>query len=380
MKRRMTILLVGDDATTAGFVRDQLRKVEVMVFDCRIVPTLSEAATLVDASRAGRELGRHGEEIDAVLIDLDVEGSKGLGAFEAIRDHAVDLAIVLMTGFFDWRTGWDAIGLGAQDYVVKGRFAGESLARTLVAAVERKRLERTRNEMLAAIGHEFRSRTFSILAYAAMMVDPGFRPDDDGWRTEFGSAVQQAAEGIVARIDEIHELTQLSHGALELKTEDFPIAHVIADVDPIVGAWASDGNVKLVWDVPRDLPPAQADAARTRQILLNLVSNAIKLSPPGETVTVAVKGGPYSLEISVSDHGPGFAEEDALYIFEPFHRMAETIDAVSGVSLALTKRLVEAQKGRIWLRTEPGRGATFTVALPVGGKPPRPERRASPPR
>jgi signal transduction histidine kinase len=244
---------------------------------------------------------------------------------------------------------------------------------------------RARSDFFAALSHDFRTPLFVIMGHAELLLDPD-PPEDPGWREEFGRTVLEAAQHLLRRVDELLELARLESGTVELELQPLRLGDVGGGLRRMIMALAEASDLRVEIRVAKDLPAVWADPARLHEILLNLVSNAIKYTPAGGRVRVSAAARPGSVGVSVSDTGVGIPVEAQSRIFEPFYRVkgtkAQRGQSSTGLGLAITKRLVEAHGGEIGLTSTPGAGSTFTFTLlavdgraaPAGG-----EREAVPP-
>ena len=153
---------------------------------------------------------------------------------------------------------------------------------------------------------------------------------------------------------------------MELELSRFPLAPLLESGLVMVRERASRNGVQLGLDVGKEVGEIEADERKVKQMLFNLLSNAVKFTPPGGRVDVAARNGREEVEITVRDTGAGIAAEDQGRIFEAFRQARPGKDhgEGTGLGLALTRRLVELHGGRIGVESVPGRGSTFTVALP----------------
>ena len=233
---------------------------------------------------------------------------------------------------------------------------------------EVRRLLRERTEFFAGLSHELRTPLAIILSQSQMLRDPTFRKTRDALE-ELGCTIGDSAEQLLGLVNEILELARAELGGIELNLEELKVDDMLRHLRGTVGGLASAADLKLtVAPAPQRLPRVRADRERLRQILLNLVDNAVKYTPPGGTVEVAAHSRNGDVSISVRDSGVGIPDEIGESIFEPFFRVPGTKpqrgQASSGLGLALTKRLVEAHGGALWYESEAGRGTTFTLTLP----------------
>jgi two-component system sensor histidine kinase KdpD len=137
-------------------------------------------------------------------------------------------------------------------------------------------------------------------------------------------------------------------------------------IEKLKGQWVSH---QFLMDIPRDLPPVEADPVRVERILYNLLENAVKYSPEESEIKVFARAEKRLVVTGVADKGIGISPEDRTRIFELFERL-EKLSRTQGLGLGLVvcKRLVEAQGGQIWVESEPGKGSTFYFTLPMNKK------------
>jgi signal transduction histidine kinase len=244
---------------------------------------------------------------------------------------------------------------------------------TLESRVEQRtqevqRLLRERTEFFAGLSHELRTPLAVILNQSQMLRDPTFRKTRSALE-DLGYTIGDSAEQLLTVVNEILELARAELGGVELNVEELNLAEMLRHVRGTVAGLASSADLNLKVEAPVRLPPVRADRERLRQILLNLVDNAVKYTPPGGTIEVGAGRRNGEVTVSVRDSGVGIPADVGARIFEPFFRVpgtkAQRGQASTGLGLALTKRLVEAHGGEIWFTSEPDVGTTFNVSLPA---------------
>jgi signal transduction histidine kinase len=180
------------------------------------------------------------------------------------------------------------------------------------------------------------------------------------------------AEAMTEIVDNLLELSRWQSNRLALRAEPLDVRPIISRV--IERSAKKSAKHQLVADIAEGLPPVVGDPVRVAHILDNLVGNAVKYSPDGGEVVISARKEANDVVISVRDQGIGISPSDLKKLFEPFQRLetAASDSAIIGVGLGLVvcKRLVEAQGGRIWVESGPGKGSTFRFTLPVGKKRP----------
>lgn len=227
------------------------------------------------------------------------------------------------------------------------------------------RLLRERTELFASLSHELRTPIAIILSEARMRRDPTYRRR--GGQAAAWTAVEASAGQLLAHVNAILELARAESGRLEVHPADVAVHEALAPVWPDIERLTEAGGIGLDVDVPDDLPTVRVDVARLHQVLLNLVDNAVKYTAPGGRVGVSAARRNGHVDLSISDTGIGIPHDVGDQVFEPFYRVEEARTHAgqpsTGLGLALAKRLVEAQDGRISYVTEPGCGSTFTITL-----------------
>jgi signal transduction histidine kinase len=243
---------------------------------------------------------------------------------------------------------------------------------------EVRRLLRERTEFFAGLSHELRTPLAIILNQSLMLRDPTFRKTRTALEG-LGLTIGDSAEQLLSLVNEILELARSELGGIELELEDVHLGDVLRQFGGTVEGLASSAGLELRIDPPKRLPHVRADKERLRQILLNLVDNAVKYTPAGGTIELDASAHNGGVTLAVRDSGVGIPSDVGEKIFDPFFRVpgtkAQRGQASSGLGLALTKRLVEAHGGEIWFTSEPDVGTTFNVTLPAAAR--KPKRKAA---
>jgi signal transduction histidine kinase len=181
--------------------------------------------------------------------------------------------------------------------------------------------------------------------------------------------LKDAAGQLLDFVNDILEISKADAGRIELNVEEVRVGSVLRGLRPAIDQLAASGDLSAAVKVPRGLPAVRADVARLRQVVLDLVDNAVKYTPAGGAVRVTAAAVGSSVEILVTDTGVGIPSDEAGRLFEPFYRVKGTRtqkgQPSSGLGLALVQRLVEAQGGTVRFDSTPGAGTTFVVALPA---------------
>jgi len=253
---------------------------------------------------------------------------------------------------------------------------------------EVQRLLRERTEFFASLSHELRTPIALIISHAEMLLDPDF-PKRGRSLEERGQVMLDSGKQLLEVVNDILDLARLEAGSIRVEVADVLMQQIFQGTQSIIRGLASAAEVKLTIDVPSDLPAVRADAPRLREVILNLVDNAVKYTPRGGAVTITASADPERVWFAVADTGVGIPSEAAEHVFEPFFRATgpktQRGEYSTGLGLALSKKLIEAQSGTIGFENGPEKGTVFTVSLPRGSgkrvkgppvaKPPAPARR-----
>jgi two-component system, NtrC family, sensor kinase len=225
---------------------------------------------------------------------------------------------------------------------------------------------RHKSAFLASMSHELRTPLNAILGYSELVRDGIYGEVPARVRDVLGR-VDRSGRHLLGLINDVLDLSKIEAGQLTLSLGDYSLRDVIQSVSAAVEPPAGAKGLRLVVDVPADLPAARGDERRVTQVLLNLAANAVKFTEAGE-VRLSARVADGAFVVAVSDTGPGIAESDQGRIFEEFQQAAGAGAAAkggTGLGLAIARRIVEMHGGGLAVESDPGRGATFTVTLPV---------------
>jgi Na+/proline symporter/nitrogen-specific signal transduction histidine kinase len=247
----------------------------------------------------------------------------------------------------------------------------ESVTAELRAANERlKELDRMKDEFLSAVAHELRTPLASIRAVSELLF--GDRDIAEDQRTRFVGVIIRETERLTRLINQVLDLAKVESGTAAWHMSRVDMKELIEEVGASLGPLLHERRMHLAAWLPDAVPLIIADRDRMLQVVVNLVSNAIKVCEPGRgRVAIALSVGPDMLRVEVTDNGPGVAVEDQGMIFEKFMQVDDASGAKrpgSGLGLAICRHIVQHHGGSIWVESEPGCGATFGFTVPRGGE------------
>ena len=230
---------------------------------------------------------------------------------------------------------------------------------------------RLKSEFLANMSHELRTPLNAIIGFGELLRD-GVVPAGSPEVGEFLNDIVQSGWQLLALINDVLDLAKVEAGKLEFHPEKVDLRIIFGDIVHLQRAGAKAHQVSLAVEVDAKLAEVQVDPTRLTQIVNNYLSNALKFTPEGGTILLRAKpAGQRSFRIEVEDNGIGIAEEDVGRLFVEFQQLeagAAKKFAGTGLGLALTRRLVEAQGGSVGVRSTLGKGSTFFAVLPLVAK------------
>ncbi len=274
----------------------------------------------------------------------------------------------------DYRAIWTALAVFSSIFlagVFHIRQLGKQRKALLAARAEAEAANRSKDQFLANMSHELRTPLHAILGYADLVRGGSLAEPS---RIEALATIASSGRHLLSLINDLLDLSRIRSGHLELHTAPVQLAALFEEIAAMVRIEAHRKGLNFFLEAPADLPEAvEADGKRLRQILLNLLGNAIKFTDAGG-VTLGVQCTPagdekVELRVSVRDTGVGIAAKDAGRIFAPFEQAADgqKQESGAGLGLAITRELARLMDGDVEVDSEPGKGSQFrfTVTLPV---------------
>ena len=244
--------------------------------------------------------------------------------------------------------------------------SGIGIAVTMQDITYLRQVDRLKNEFVSTVSHDLRSPLTAILGYVDLLDRVG--PLNDQQR-EFIHRVKISVESITSLVNDLLDLGRIEAG-FDSQNELVPMEGILRYSLELVAVQISEKHLNLHLDLPVDMPPIHGNPIRLRQMLDNLIGNAIKYTPEGGEITIAMEVQGEQEILRISDNGPGVPPADQPHIFEKFYRASNVPKGVggSGLGLAIVKSIVDSHQGRIWVESLLGQGSTFTVVLPISQK------------
>ena len=233
-----------------------------------------------------------------------------------------------------------------------------------------RRTDELRRAVLSSVSHDLRTPLASIKASAGSLLADGLEWTDED-RRGFLLAIDRESDRLNRLVGNLLDMSRIEGGALRPRADWYDLGELAREVIARLRYPLRDREILL--DSPDGLPPVEMDYLMIDQVLTNLIENAARYSPAGTPITVRIRGARDLIRACIIDRGPGIPVADQSRVFEKFARLeSEGLGSGSGLGLAVSKGLVEAHGGQIWVEETPGGGATFCFALPAKAPPPPP--------
>lgn len=322
---------------------------------------------------------------DVIVTDIYMPNCNGLELAALLRqdDRLADTPILFLSSESDIHRQMAALDLGGDDFLSKP-VSIDVLVTAVTARAKRARmLKRIRNELtlakadaesasaaksafLANMSHELRTPLNGIIGYAQLLrLDLARHPNAE--TREFPAAILRSGEHLLDIFNEILDLSRIEGGHLDLVPEDVDLVAVVTDCVEAVLPLIRQQNIEVAVDIPA-ATKLWVDRKRLRQIVLNLVSNAVKYNRKGGRVDVSARRQDGSWRVSVKDTGLGIDADSLGKLFLPFSRLHTAQNSIegTGIGLVIVKRLAEAMGGEVGAQSEEGVGSEFWFVLPAG--------------
>jgi len=238
-----------------------------------------------------------------------------------------------------------------------------TMAAQAAVAIENARLFE-QSDLISEVVHELRTPVTSIVGYAQMLKLPDI-PDQS--KQQFAEIIRREAARLGNMVNDFLEWARLESGRVRLAKERVDMRAVAEETILVMRPQADQRDITMSLQTPDEIPVIAGDSKRLKQVLLNLVSNAVKYNCDGGRVGVGIAVSAEMLRVSVSDTGPGIAAEDLPHIFQRFYRVAGTEEQVKGTGLGLciAKQIIEMHGGEMDVESQLGVGTTFSFTLPI---------------
>jgi signal transduction histidine kinase len=382
------VLLIEDNPDDACLLREALDEAKERI-------QLVHVGQLEDAAKLFGQ-----ESFQIILLDLSLPDSQGIETLVRVQSQAPSVPIVVLTGLDNDDIALQAVRAGAQDYLVKGEIDARNLLRAIRYASERKqayeemarlaadltRANKAKDEFLNVMSHELRTPLSIVLGYSTMLREEQLGPLTEG-QEQGMSVIQRNSKELLTMIDSMMSAAKIESGSMILEEESVSPVELLADMK-LTYDLPTHQKINLEWNVSGMLPLLWTDPRKLRQILTNLINNAIKFTDEGRIVISAEENvvcgdgcDRRCIDFSVSDNGIGIPLEECDNIFNRFYQVdSSATRSFEGVGLGLyiVKAFTEMLNGRVSVSSQVGKGSTFTVQIPCNSSHCHLESAASP--
>jgi two-component system, OmpR family, phosphate regulon sensor histidine kinase PhoR len=292
--------------------------------------------------------------------------SKDLTFIEVVRDYECDALMRKCIETGDQQS--EVIRMHQNNSLLQVTVIRDNDARHYIVVMkdltERQRLEDIRRDLISNISHEFRTPIASIKLLSETLIDGAGK--DTRKSQEFLKKIATEADKLTHMTDELRELAAVEKGGSVLHKGATDIGCMIKHVAERLDAQARAGGLKLETIAEADLPRPVIDGSRVESVLMNLVHNSIKFTDPGGKIVIKAVMDGDNMQVSVSDTGRGIASADLPRVFERFYKVDRSrVGEGSGLGLSISKHIITAHGGRIWVESEERKGSIFYFTLPL---------------
>lgn len=309
---------------------------------------------------------------DLVVSDVMMPVMDGFELIKKIRADK-DLAetpIILVSARAGQESAITGIDSGADDYLAKPFSARELMARVhqhVMMYNLRKETAQMKDHFLASITHELRSPLTAIMGFITLMHDGDVGPVTEDQKESL-SMVLANTEHLLSLINELLDLAKIESGKVEFKLEKVDLNKLADEVKHTMQPLLAGKNIKINFEIHSQMPGIFVDGLRLKQVLYNYINNAIKFSYADGKIAVRLTVTDHQLMIEVEDYGTGIREEDMAKLFREFQQLKtdpHQKESGTGLGLYITKRIVEAQGGKVGVKSQLGKGSTFSAVIPI---------------
>jgi K+-sensing histidine kinase KdpD/CheY-like chemotaxis protein len=227
-----------------------------------------------------------------------------------------------------------------------------------------RELDSLRTELLANVSHELRTPLAAIKGFASSLLQPDISFDDET-RLSFIQTIDSEADRLSHMIDDLLLMSRIEAGVFKANKEPYQIKEIIDTIKDRLYSIAIKHNLRII--VPENIPPVLVDGHRIGEVFTNLVENAVKYSPEASEIRIEIELHENEIIANVKDNGVGIPEEYQPMVFDRFNQLASKNGhrKGSGLGLCICRGIVESHGGKIWVKSEPGKGATFSFSIPI---------------
>lgn len=362
-------VLIAEDSDSDAYILETL--LETPILDKKY--TVKRACSLAQARKAFEA-----DTFDILLLDLGLPDCVGLKTFDKAKEY-IDCPIIVLSGMKDEELAFKAVKKGAQDYLRKDELNNKDLERSICYSIERHTLisqleaakavaekaNQAKSEFLAVMSHEFRTPMNGIIGSLSILEQEEESLPESV--KEMHQLMRKCADSQLSLILDVLDFSAIEADKMEIINEPFVFHDLIDSVTQTLGIDAQIRGIDLSATIDSAIPTLiETDHRRIRQILINLVGNAVKFTENGEITITSKKISKNQISITVKDTGIGMSPEQLEDIFEPFKQVDSSYSRRyegTGLGLSISKRLVKLMGGEITVESELGKGSSFSITV-----------------
>ncbi|MBU3911551.1 MAG: response regulator [Candidatus Omnitrophica bacterium] len=331
------------------------------------------------------------EEFNVFLLSYNLPGSNGIEILSELRYKDLSGPVIIMADRGDEEFSTQAMREGAYDYVIRDKGFETGLPLVIVNAMnafrakkERERLQKEvaakkveleaankklqeldkiKSSFVANVAHEFRTPLTIIKGNVDMVLKGGLGKVEASQKEMLDGAIR-VANRLSRLVNDLLDISKIESGKMQLKKETLNVNKIIEENISVFRKMMQDRKQVLKQDLANDMPDIKGDMDKVTQVFVNLLSNAIKYSPDNGNITIKTVNLETEIMVEVSDTGEGIAPESLDKVFDKFTRVTAEKKEGTGLGLPIAKDIVVLHKGRMWVKSELGKGSQFYFTLP----------------
>jgi len=331
------------------------------------------------------------KEFDAVLLSYDLPGANGLEILSELQYKELQGPVIVMADKGDEEFATQAMRQGAYDYVIRDtgfehglplvihnalnafraakereRLQKEIAAKNVeLEAANRKlkQLDRIKSDFVANVAHEFRTPLTIIKGNVDMVIKEGLGKVTPNQKEMLDGAVK-VSNRLARLVNDLLDISKIESGKMKLKKKSMNINKIIDQNLRAFDKIAKDKKLTLRRELAKDMPDINGDADKITQAFINLLNNAVKYSPGGGEISVKTINLEKEIMVEVADTGEGIAPENIDKIFDKFTRVTVEKKEGTGLGLPIARDIIALHNGRMWAKSELGKGSQFYFTLP----------------
>ena len=379
-QEKIKILIIEFDSKILLKIKDVLSNQEGVSYEVSWLQKEEELLKKIDEER-----------FDAIMLSYDLPGANGMEILSDLQYKELQGPVIMLANKGQEEFGAQAVRQGAYEYVIRQKGFEQGLPLVIHNALsafkrdkERERLQkevaakkieleaankklkeldRIKSDFVANVAHEFRTPLTIIKGNVDLVVKGGLG-DVTSEQKEMLDGAKNVANRLARLVNDLLDISKIESGKMNLSADSININRIIEENLPGFTKMIKDRKQTLKKELARDMPDIKADMDKITQVFINLVSNAIKYSPEGGSIAVKSLNLENEIMVEVSDTGEGVSSENLDKIFDKFTRVTAEKKEGTGLGLPIAKDIVVLHKGRMWVKSEIGKGSQFYFTLP----------------